>query len=150
MTIMIENSLNLVIPPELANFEKFQIVRINNDCLKFRTGLYRDCLAVFVVLEAEEVRGHFGVVSIKNQSSIAIGFVSCDMNMVAVEKPFFTWGYFETQIFNEVEVEFLGRIVGFCEPALDAKGKHEVKLIEIRPEPNEDEIPPLVFHPFPK
>jgi len=147
---MTESSLNLIIPLELAEFDDFQLLRISDDCLKFRTGLYQDCLAVFVILDSEKVNGHFGVVSAKNQPGVLIGFVSCDMGMVALEKPFFVWGYFETQIFGEEEIEFLGRVVGYCEPEPNEKDEYHVKLIQIRPEPEEDEIPPIVFQPFPK
>jgi hypothetical protein len=141
---------NLFININVSENEDFQALRINDDFLRYRTGLYQGCLAIFVTGEA--ANGALSVITIKNGNSVMIGFVSCDMGMVALERPFYHMGHLETEIFDEDEVEILGKVVGYCEPDPDEKGKFEIKMMKIRPETDEadEDISPLTFLPFPR
>lgn len=147
---MQEPKLELILPPELDRFTDFQGVWINDDHLKFRTGLYRGCLAVFVVEEAELSNGDFGVVAVKNRRDVLTGFVSRDFGAVALEKPFFNFGFLETLVFNEDEIDFIGKIVGFSEPVHDLHSKFVVKPFEPKSveESDETDFPPLFFTPL--
>jgi len=144
---MIEPLLELVIPPELARFTEFQGIYVKNDFLRSRTGLFKGCLAVFITLETEIKDGALGVVSLKDGRDL-IGFVSRAFGAIALEIPFYSIGYLDVEVFNDGEVAFVGRIVGYCEPPIEGQDKHHVKLIKISPEPELGDAPPITFYPI--
>jgi hypothetical protein len=103
---MNEECIELIIPPEFAGCNNFQANRIKNDFLIFRTGLYKNCLAIFI--PGEILQGALGVIDGRTKHGVDVGFASRLFGLVAFERPFFNTGYLETEIFDESEVEILG------------------------------------------
>jgi hypothetical protein len=130
----IQKEIQLEIPPELAHLDNFHAVRMTHDFLQFRTGLYENCLAIYIPGNAEKLKGDLAAISINSDNEVKVGFVSSDLGLVALEQPFYDLGYFETNLYEENEVEILGKIVGYCEPPEKKGDKYQVKPIEIKPE----------------
>lgn len=110
-----ENELEFVLPLPLAHYDNIEVVKIQNTHLE-SVGLKQGSLAI-VVKEAVK-NGDLAAVSEKKTESVFCGFYDCDFGIVCLE---IVDG--EPQLFDESEVEILGKIVGVCEMPTNSGNK---------------------------
>ncbi|HQU81524.1 MAG TPA: hypothetical protein PKY59_00270 [Pyrinomonadaceae bacterium] len=102
-----ENELEFVLPSQLSHYNDIQVVKIQNTHLE-SVGLKQNSLAIVV---KESIKsGELAVVSEKETKSVFCGFYECEFGIVCLES-----GESEPQLFDESEIEILGKIVGVCE-----------------------------------
>lgn len=108
-----EIALEFVLPPQLSHYDDIQVVQIQNRHLE-AVGLKQDSLAI-VVNEAVN-RGDLAAISERETEAVMCGFYDCDFGIVCLEGI-----ESEPQLFDENEIEILGKIVGVCD-ALPTNG----------------------------
>lgn len=116
--------LEFLLPPSIAHYKDFQAVRINNDHLEC-AGVQRGSLVM--VASGPVKRGDLTAVAEIETGSISCGFYDSDFGIVSLEG---CDG--ELQLFNQPDVQVLGKIVGVCDGATDAGGKMIVAAIKER------------------
>lgn len=115
--------LKLVLPPELAHYQEFQGVWINNTYLE-KVGLPKGALAI--VIKEKVGRGDLVAIAEIGSDSVVCGFYDSDFGVVCLEGD-----DCEPQLFDEKDVEILGRIVGVCNTGRNADGSMIVEAINI-------------------
>ncbi|MCD9186566.1 MAG: hypothetical protein LUM44_09035 [Pyrinomonadaceae bacterium] len=106
-------ALEFVLPPQLSHYDDIQVVQIQNRHLE-AVGLKQDSLAI-VVRETVN-RGDLAAISERETEAVMCGFYDCDFGIVCLEGI-----ESEPQLFDENEIEILGKIVGVCD-ALPTNG----------------------------
>lgn len=105
--INLGEELEFVLPPQLSHYDDIQVVQIQNTHLE-TVGLKQDSLAV--VVKETVKRGDLAAISEKETEAIICGFYDCDFGIICLEGI-----ESEPQLFDESEVEILGKIVGVCD-----------------------------------
>lgn len=115
--------LRLILPREIANFDDYHGVWINNSDLE-PYGLRRGSLAV--VVPSEVKRGDLVAVMEIETESVSCGFFDTDFGIVCLEA-----GGSEPQLFSDSDVRVLGKIVGVCDTEPGADGTMNVRALEL-------------------
>lgn len=100
-------NIELVIPPELSHYEEIQGVWIKNKHLE-KTGLKKGSLAI-IANEKVEKGDLVAIIETENQD-VSCGFYDSDFGVICIERP-----SSEPQLFNEGEIQILGKIIGVAE-----------------------------------
>lgn len=115
--------IELVLHPTIAHYQDFQGVWIKNSHLE-SYGLEKDSLAV--VAKTEIRRGDLVAINEIAADSIMCGFYDADFGLVCLE------GIDdEPRLFDEKEIEVLGKIVGVGKPHKNSQSKIEVKPLDL-------------------
>ena len=118
-----EERLELVLHPTIAHYQDFQGVWIKNTHLE-SFGLQKDSLAV--VTRTEIKRGDLVAINEIATDSVMCGFYDSDFGLVCLE------GIDEEpRLFDEQEIEILGKIVGVGKTDKNSKGKIEIKPLNL-------------------
>lgn len=133
--------IKITVPDEYAHLNNLGAIKISGNYLKFKTGLYEGCLAIYSSEQFQ--RGDLAAVEELGTGEISIGFIDRDFGLVYLERPFLNIGQMEPLLLSESEVKVLGKIIGYCD-----EKEGIVKPIVIAPDPPEDELPKLSFIPF--
>jgi len=102
-----EIALEFVLPPQLSHYDDIQVVQIQNRHLE-AVGLKQDSLAI--VVNETVNRGDLAAISERETEAVMCGFYDCDFGIVCLEGI-----ESEPQLFDENEIEILGKIVGVCD-----------------------------------
>ncbi|HQU85252.1 MAG TPA: hypothetical protein PKY59_19080 [Pyrinomonadaceae bacterium] len=116
-------NLELVLPAELSKYENIQAIKIQNQKLK-NFGLKQNSLAVVAPIKI--VRGDLTAISEKATDEIYFGFYDADFGIVCLET-----NDSEPLLFDESEIEILGKIVGVCHTENQTSGKFHVEPIKL-------------------
>lgn len=116
-------NLELLLPPPIAHYTDIQGVWIANDHLE-KAGLRKDSLAIV----AKEIvkRGDLVALSEIADESVRCGFYDADFGIVCLEG-----GDSQLQIFDEKDIEILGKIIGVCKSEKTTDGKIIVEPLNI-------------------
>jgi tetratricopeptide (TPR) repeat protein len=115
--------IELVLHPTIAHYQDFQGVWIKNSHLE-NFGLQKGSLAV--VTKAELKRGDLVAISEIATDSVLCGFYDSDFGLVCLE------GIDEEpRLFDEKDIEILGKIVGVGLSDRNSKGKIQVNPINL-------------------
>lgn len=118
-----EDSLELVLHPTISHYQEFQGVWIKNSHLE-TFGLKQGSLAV--VAKSELKRGDLIAINEIATDSVLCGFYDSDFGLVCLE------GIDEEpRLFDESEIEILGKIVGVGKSDKNYKGKINVEPINL-------------------
>lgn len=119
----VEDRLELVLHPTIAHYQEFQGVWIKNSHLE-SFGLQKDSLAV--VTRTEIKRGDLVAINEIATDSVMCGFYDSDFGLVCLE------GIDEEpRLFDEGDIEILGKIVGVGKIDKNFKGKIEVMPLNL-------------------
>jgi tetratricopeptide (TPR) repeat protein len=116
-------TLELILHPTIAHYGEFQGVWIKNSHLE-NFGLQKGSLAV--VTKAELKRGDLVAINEIATDSVMCGFYDSDFGLVCLEG----LGE-EPRLFDERDIEILGKIVGVGKTDKNSEGKIEVKPLNI-------------------
>lgn len=116
-----EDSLELLLPQSLAHYPDYRGVWINNGRLA-TIGLVKGSLAV--VAKADVQRGDLAAAVEIETGEVSCGFYDADFGIVCLEG-----ADGDLQVFNEVEIRVLGKIVGVCRDGKRIDGKFAVDTI---------------------
>ncbi len=120
---IIEKDIELVLPPSISHYEEIEGVWIKNKHLE-KVGLKKGSLAIIVKEKVE--RGDLVAVLERDSEAVICGFYDIDFGIVCLEaedkKP---------QLFDENEIQILGKIVGVTDTKKDYDNKMHVEPIEI-------------------
>jgi len=118
-----EDKLELVLHPTIAHYREFQGVWIKNSYLE-NFGLQKDSLAV--VTKVEIKRGDLVAISEIATGAVLCGFYDSEFGLVCLE------GIGEEpHLFDENDIEILGKIVGVGQTDKNSKGRIQVKPLNI-------------------
>ncbi len=118
-----EERLELVLHPTIAHYQEFQGVWIKNSHLE-SFGLQKDSLAVAVRTEIK--RGDLVAINEIATDSVMCGFYDSDFGLVCLE------GIDEEpRLFDEQDIEILGKIVGVGKTDKNSKGKIQVNPLNL-------------------
>lgn len=117
-----DGRIELVLPPELSHHRDIQGVWIKNAYLE-EAGLKRDSLAV--VAPGKVGRGDLIAVLEHETQAVVCGFYDYDFGILCLER---SGG--EPQLYNENEIEILGRIVGVADQRGETEGRMQVRPLE--------------------
>lgn len=116
-------TIELILPPTIAHYQDFQGVWIKNSHLE-SFGLQKGTLAV--VGKTDLKRGDLVALNETKTDSVFCGFYDSDFGLVCLE------GIGEDpRLFDENEIEILGKIIGYGKMDKKQKGKIEVVPINI-------------------
>lgn len=115
--------LKLILPPSISHYNDFQAIWINNSYLD-KYGLEKGCIALVASNSAEIKRGDL-VAVVDHEDFAVCGIYDKDFGIICLEKP-----DDEPQLFDENEVEILGKIVGYGKP--DKKNPDEIQIKSIK------------------
>jgi tetratricopeptide (TPR) repeat protein len=116
-------NIELVLPPELSHYREIQGVWIKNRHLE-KSGLKRDSLAI--VAEDQIERGDLVAIIKTENQDVSCGFYDKDFGIICLE------GIdCEPQLFNEEEIEILGKIIGVAETEKADDNKMWVEPINV-------------------
>ncbi len=119
----IDDDIELVLPSEISHFEEIEGVWIKNKHLE-KVGLKQGSLAIIVKEEVK--RGDLVAVLERESEDVICGFYDIDFGIICLEaldrKP---------QLFDEDEIQILGKIVGVANGLEENRNKVNVELIEI-------------------
>ncbi|MCD9186147.1 MAG: hypothetical protein LUM44_06925 [Pyrinomonadaceae bacterium] len=116
-------NLELVLPSELSHFDDIQAIRIQNRNLE-KFGLKKDSLAIAAAVAVK--RGDLVAIAEKSTDEVIVGFYDTDFGIVCLET-----NDAEPLLFEENEVEILGKIIGVCHSEKNSAGKLMVEPIKI-------------------
>jgi tetratricopeptide (TPR) repeat protein len=116
-----EDGLELVVPESIGHYSEYRGVWIKNSRLT-AAGLDKGSLAIVVKDEVE--RGDLVAVMETETAEVICGFYDAYFGIVCVEG-----GEGEPVIFDEKDVEVLGKIVGVCDSGKREDGKMKVKAL---------------------
>lgn len=102
-----QSELEFVLPPEIAHYDNIEVVRIQNSHFE-SVGLKQNSLAI--VVKETLKRGDFAVLSEKGTDAVICGIYDAAYGIICLEG-----AGSEPLLFDENEVEILGKIVGVCE-----------------------------------
>lgn len=118
-----EEPLELILHPTIAHYQEFQGVWIKNSHLE-SFGLQKDSLAV--VTRTEIKRGDLVAINEIATDSVLCGFYDSDFGLVCLE------GIDEEpRLFDENDIEILGKIVGVGKTDKNSKGKIQVNPLNL-------------------
>ncbi len=113
--------IELVLPAELAHYTDIQGVWIKNPHLE-KFGLYEGSMAV--IAKETIKRGDLAAIVEKENDSVTCGFYDADFGIICLE------GIdSEPQLFDENDIEILGKIIGVCASEKTSDGKMKVEPI---------------------
>lgn len=119
----LDGKLELIVPAEIAHYTDFQGVWINNSHLE-QAGLRKGSLAIVAKIDIN--RGELAaIVEIENEA-VSCGFYDAAFGIVSLE-----CGDGEPRLFDESDVEVLGRIVGVCHPGHTPGDKMIVRPLKL-------------------
>ncbi len=119
------SQFELIIPPELAKYDSYRGVWINNSYLE-NIGIPSGSLAVTVNNDIR--RGDLVAVVNNATGAVICGFYDAEFGIVCLDLP-----AGEPQLFNQDEITVTGKIIGVCRDDRDAGGKMIVEPIRLRP-----------------
>ena len=118
-----EENIELVLHPTIAHYQDFQGVWIKNSHLE-SYGLEKDSLAV--VTKTDIKRGDLVAINEIASGSVMCGFYDSDFGLVCLE------GIDDDpQLFDEKDIEILGKIVGVGKTDKNSKGKIQVNPLNL-------------------
>ncbi|MGC2238634.1 MAG: tetratricopeptide repeat protein [Pyrinomonadaceae bacterium] len=123
-TLTSENDIELDLPPEISPNQEFFGVWIKNNNFE-RFGLRKGYLAIVVGTKIK--RGDLVAVSDKDTDLVSIGFFEREFGLIGLENP-----TSEPDLFNENQIQIMGKVVGYCEPEINAQGRYMVKPISLK------------------
>jgi tetratricopeptide (TPR) repeat protein len=129
-TLTNENDIELDLPPEISPNQEFFGVWIKNNNFE-RFGLKKGYLAI--VIGTEIKKGDLVAVSDKDTDLVSIGFFEKEFGLIGLENP-----TSEPDLFNEQQIEIMGKVVGYCEPKVNANGRYSVKPILLKDKFNDN------------
>ena len=103
--------LVIVLTPPLDKYDDFQGVWINNAGLE-SLGLEKGSLAI--VVDEPLKKGDLAAILEKETGLVVCGFFDYEYGIIGIDKM-----QGDPQLFDEVDVKLLGKIVGVCEPPGD-------------------------------
>ena len=115
--------LELILHPTIAHYNEIQGVWIKNSNLE-NFGLRKGALAV--VTKAEIKRGDLVAISEIATDSVICGFYDSDFGLICLERI-----GAEPKLYNEDEIEILGKIIGVGKSDKDSGGKIVVEPLNI-------------------
>lgn len=113
----------IVLPDQLAHFTNIQGVLIHNSHLE-RIGLSKGSMAI--VSKQDVGRGDLVAVVEKESDAVICGFYDNFFGIISLEGI----DRAEPQLFDEAEMQILGKIIGVCDPEKPSDGKTYVRPIE--------------------
>lgn len=116
-----EKNLELILPPSIAHYQNVQGVWIKNTHLE-KFGLPKNSLAI--VVKEKIKRGDLVAISELADDSVSCGFYDADFGIVCLENR-----DNEPQLFDEGDIEILGKIVGVCSSGKNSEGQMIIKLL---------------------
>lgn len=116
-------NLELVLPSELSHFDDIQAIRIQNRNLE-TFGLKKDSLAIAASVAVK--RGDLVAIAEKTTDEVRVGFYDSDFGIVCLETH-----DSEPLLFDENEIEILGKIIGVCHSEKNSAGKLMVEPLKI-------------------
>lgn len=113
--------IELILPPELSHHQEIQGVWIKNEHLE-NVGLRKDSMAI--VAESEIKRGDLVAIIEIETDDVVCGFYDADFGVVCLERM-----SGEPQLYNEDEIQVLGKIIGVADSNKDDDGRMHVEPI---------------------
>lgn len=113
------DKLELILPPSIAHYQDIQGIWIKNTHLE-KFGLRQGSLAV--VVKEKIKRGDLVAIAELENKAVSCGFYDVDFGIVCLEGD-----NSEPQLFNESDIEILGKIIGVCDSEKNSDGKMPVK-----------------------
>jgi tetratricopeptide (TPR) repeat protein len=120
---LIDENIKLVLSPELSHFDEIEGVWIKNKHLE-AVGLKKGSLAIIVNEEVK--RGDLVAIAERESEAVSCGFYDIDFGIICLQG---TDG--EPQLFDESDIQILGKIVGVTDAQKDEEGKMFVEPIKI-------------------
>jgi tetratricopeptide (TPR) repeat protein len=108
------DQIEVIIPASLAAYDNYSGVWIHNSFLE-SIGVHSGSLAL--VVKCHIKRGDAVALREKESRDVSCGFYDADFGIVCLEG-----AVDEPQLFNEDDIELLGKIVGFCDESAVRKG----------------------------
>ena len=115
-----KDSLELILPPELTHYRDLQGIWIKNSHLEI-FGLPKGSFAI--VARGKVERGDLAAISELADDSVRCGFYDADFGIVSLD----AGG--EPNLFDESDIEIIGKIVGVCRSGKNSDGKMIIKLL---------------------
>jgi len=115
--------LELILHPTIAHYQEIQGIWIKNSTFE-NFGLRKGALAV--VTKAEIKRGDLVAINEIATDSVICGFYDSDFGFICLERI-----GAEPKLYNENEIEILGKIVGVGNPQKDSGGKIVVEPLNL-------------------
>ena len=116
-------NLELILPPSMAHYQKIEVIRIQNSHLE-KVGLCKGALAIAV--EETIRRGDLAAVLEKESGAVSCGFYDFGFGIVGLD------GFdVEPQLFDENNIEIIGKIIGICKNEKNPDGKLFVELLNL-------------------
>ena len=118
-----EDKLELILPSSIAHYQDVQGIWIKNTHLE-KFGLRRGSLAI--VVKEKIKRGDLVAIAELENDAVSCGFYDADFGIVCLDSD-----NSEPQLFDESDIEILGKIVGVCSSEKDSEGKMLVKPLNV-------------------
>ncbi|MEZ5344285.1 MAG: tetratricopeptide repeat protein [Pyrinomonadaceae bacterium] len=118
-----DGEIELILPPSLANYDDYQVIRIRNTHLT-EIGIHKDSLAV--VVEESIRRGDLIALTEIKSDAIICGFYDYFAGIVSISGI-----NSETQLFATEAVKILGKIIGVGSSGNDKDNKIQIRPVEI-------------------
>jgi len=118
-----EEKLELVLPPSLSHYSDIQGIWIKNNHLE-KIGLRKDSLAVAA---SEEIKpGELAAIVETASGAVSCGFYDAAFGIVCLEGT-----NCDPQLFNEKDIQILGKIIGVCNTGKSPDGKFIVEPVKV-------------------
>lgn len=115
------SDIEIDLPRGVSPNQKFFGIWIKNNHFK-EFGLERGRFAI--VVESEIEKGDLVAISDNETELVSIGFFDRDFGLIALENRLS-----EPELFNENQITILGKIIGYCEPEINSRGRYTVQPI---------------------
>jgi len=119
----VDEELELTIPPSLAHYDDYQVIRIRNSHLE-NIGIPKNSLVL--VVDEDVKRGDLVAIKDLADESIICGVYDCFAGIISIS------GHgSETLLFKNEESQVIGRLVGIGKDDKDPQGKLRIKPLGI-------------------
>jgi tetratricopeptide (TPR) repeat protein len=115
------SDIEIDLPRGVSPNQRFYGIWIKNNHFK-EFGLERGRFAI--VVETEIEKGDLVAISDNETELVSIGFFEREFGLVALENLLS-----EPELFNENQITILGKIIGYCEPEINSRGRYTVQAI---------------------
>ncbi len=126
-----QNEIELDLPPEISPKQLFFGVWIHNDSFE-SLGLKKGYLAIAVKTNIK--KGDLVAVCDKKNDLVIIGFFEHEFGLVCLENP-----VSEPDLYNEEQIRIMGKVIGYCEPKINAQGRYTVNPIFLKDRSRDEE-----------
>jgi tetratricopeptide (TPR) repeat protein len=116
-----QDELELILPAQLGHYREYRGIWINSGHLE-KFGLGPGSLAVVVPDELK--RGDLAAIRDPSSGNVICGVYDAEFGIVAIQR-----GDEEPQLFDEKNIDVIGKIVGVCTGDSDGDGKRKVKAL---------------------